>query len=221
MKQNTIVKEELDESNDKFLKYFVLIDSTEVLQNNRSMMYYLIPDVKIQKLLQWYDSFSKSEEYSKKENRSKLESVCSRFYGDGTLKILYKSLSQIIQMPYTEPDKVSHEKDVKKLIKKISLYIQQRLTDSDKEIIEEIFPALMQSTSILSDKIDSIVMKNMTSPEEESDKDTEEPEEEKSDESKPQKKMSEYYRRRLNKKIREMVRSVIIDKKTKKSNNRP
>lgn len=221
MKQNTIVKEALDESNDKFLKYFVLIDSTEVLQNNRAMMYHLIPDVKIQKLLQWYDSFSKSEEYSKKENRSKLESVCSRFYGDGTLKILYKSLSQVMQMPYTEPDKVSHEKDIKKLIKKIALYIQQRLTDSDKEIIEEIFPALSQATATLSDKIDSIVLEKMTSPEEESEKDTDEPEEKKSDESKPQKKMSEYYRRRLNKKIREMVRSAIIDRKIKKSNNRP
>lgn len=221
MKKETFVKEALDESNDKFLKYFVLIDSTEILQNNRAMMYYLLPDVKLQKLLQWYDSFSKSEEYSKKENRSKLESICSRFYGDGTLKILYKSLNQVIKMPYTEPDKVSHEKDVKKLIKKIGLYIQQRLTDSDKEIIEEIFPALIQVTSTLSDKIDSIVMESMTSPEEESEKDTDKPEDEESTESKPQKKVSEYYRRRLNKKIREMVRSAIIDKKIKKSNNRP
>jgi len=221
MKRKIILKEALDESNDKFLKYFALIDSTEVLQNNRAMLYYLLPDVKLQKLLQWYDSFSKSEEYTKKENRSKLESICSRFYGDGTLKILYKSLSQVIQMPYTEPDKVAHEKDVKKLIKKISLYIQQRLTDSDKEVIEAIFPALLEVTSKLSDKIDSIVLDKMTSPEEESEKEEEKSEDEESSESKPEKKMSEYYRRRLNKKIREMVRSAIIDKKIKKSNKRP
>ncbi len=221
MKRKTILKEALDESNDKFLKYFALIDSTEILQNNRAMLYYLLPDVKLQKLLQWYDSFSKSEEYTKKENRSKLESICSRFYGDGTLKILYKSLSQVIQMPYTEPDKVAHEKDVKKLIKKISLYIQQRLTDSDKEVVEAIFPALLEATSKLSDKIDSIVLDKMTSPEEESEKEEEKSEDGESSESKPEKKMSEYYRRRLNKKIREMVRSAIIDKKIKKSNNRP
>lgn len=221
MKRRTILKEALDESNDKFLKYFILIDSTEVLQNNRAMLYYLLPDVKIQKLLQWYDSFSKSEEYTKKENRSKLESICSRFYGDGTLKILYKSLSQVIQMPYTEPDKVAHEKDIKKLIKKISLYIQQRLTDSDKEVVEEIFPALLEATSKLSDKIDSIVLEKMTSPEEESEKEEEKSEDGESSESKPEKKMSEYYRRRLNKKIREMVRTAIIDRKIKKSNNRP
>lgn len=221
MKRKTILKEALDESNDKFLKYFALIDSTEILQNNRAMLYYLLPDVKLQKLLQWYDSFSKSEEYTKKENRSKLESICSRFYGDGTLKILYKSLSQVIQMPYTEPDKVAHEKDIKKLIKKISLYIQQRLTDSDKEVVEAIFPALLEATSKLSDKIDSIVLDKMTSPEEESEKEEEKSEDGESSESKPEKKMSEYYRRRLNKKIREMVRSAIIDRKIKKSNNRP
>jgi len=229
MKPNNNLKEALDESNDVFLKYFVLIDSTEVLQNNRSMLYYLIPDMKIQKLVQWYETFSQSEQYSKKENRSKLESICSRFYGDGTLKILYKSLNQIIQMPYTEPDKVAHEKDIKKLIKKIALYIQQRLTDSDKEVVEEMFPALEEATTILSDKIDSDVLKSMTSAEEETEKEQEKQEEPKPEEESPEQtdgepkkenKMSEYYRRRLNKKIREMVRSAIIDKKIKRSNNK-
>jgi hypothetical protein len=216
MKPNYI-KEDLDESNEKFLKYLILIDSTEILQNNRGMIFHLIPNIKLQKILQWYQSLSESENYGNKDNRTKLESISSRFYDDGTLKILYKSLRQLITMPYTEPDKVSHEKDVKKMIKKISIYIQQRLTDSDKELFEKIESDLNDATKNLSDKIDSIVLSSMGSSEESA---PEEEETQSSEEPKKENKMSEYYRRRLSKKIREIVRSVVIDKKIKGSNNK-
>jgi|688.fasta_scaffold969044_1 hypothetical protein len=216
MKPNYI-KEDLDESNEKFLKYLILIDSTEILQNNRGMIFHLIPNIKLQKILQWYQSLSESENYENKDNRTKLESICSRFYDDGTLKILYKSLRQLITMPYTEPDKVSHDKDIKKMIKKISIYIQQRLTDSDKELFEKIESDLNNATKNLSDKIDSIVLSSMGSSEE---SEPEEEETQSSEEPKKENKMSEYYRRRLSKKIREIVRSVVIDKKIKGSNNK-
>jgi hypothetical protein len=216
MKPNYI-KEDLDESNEKFLKYLILIDSTEILQNNRGMIFHLIPNIKLQKILQWYQSLSESENYENKDNRTKLESICSRFYDDGTLKILYKSMRQLITMPYTEPDKISHDKDIKKMIKKISIYIQQRLTDSDKELFEKIESDLNNATKNLSDKIDSIVLSSMGSSEESA---PEEEETQSSEEPKKENKMSEYYRRRLSKKIREIVRSVVIDKKIKGSNNK-
>lgn len=223
MKPNYI-KEDLDESNEKFLKYLILIDSTEILQNNRGMIFHLIPNIKLQKVLQWYESLSESENYGNKDNRTKLESISSRFYDDGTLKILYKSLRQLITMPYTEPDKVSHDKDVKKMIKKISIYIQQRLTDSDKELFEKIESDLNDATKNLSDKIDSIVLSSMGSPEEsepeENPSSDDQTDSEQSEEPKKENKMSEYYRRRLSKKIREIVRSVVIDKKIKGSNNK-
>jgi hypothetical protein len=221
----TYIKEDLDESNEKFLKYLILIDSTEILQNNRGMIFHLIPNIKLQKVLQWYKSLSESENYGNKDNRTKLESISSRFYDDGTLKILYKSLRQLITMPYTEPDKVSHDKDVKKMIKKISIYIQQRLTDSDKELFEKIESDLNDATKNLSDKIDSTVLSSMGSSEE-SESEEENPssddqtDSEQSEEPKKENKMSEYYRRRLSKKIREIVRSVVIDKKIKGSNNK-
>lgn len=220
MKPNYI-KEDLDESNVNFLKYIILIDSTEILQNNRGMIFHLIPNIKLQKLLQWYESFSESENYQKKDNRTKLESICSRFYEDGTLKILYKSFRQLITMPYTEPDKVSHEKDIKKLIKKISIYIQQKLTDSDKELFEEIESDLNNATENLSDKIDSIVLSSMGSTEKSEPDEEDQSSEETSDsdeveEPKKENKMSEYYKRRLSKKIREMVRSAVIEKKIKR-----
>jgi hypothetical protein len=220
----TYIKEDLDESNEKFLKYLILIDSTEILQNNRGMIFHLIPNIKLQKVLQWYESLSESENYGNKDNRTKLESISSRFYDDGTLKILYKSLRQLITMPYTEPDKVSHDKDVKKMIKKISIYIQQRLTDSDKELFEKIQSDLNDATKNLSDKIDSIVLSSMGSSEESNQKENppsdDNNDDQQSQEPKQENKMSEYYRRRLSKKIREMVRSVVIDKKTQRINKK-
>ena len=219
MKENNTINEELDDTNKRFLKYVSVIDSMEILQNGRSMLSYMFPNVKIEKLKGWYSSFSESKAYANKDVRSKLESICSRFYGDGTLKILYRTLNQLMVMPYTEPDKVSHDKDIKKMIKKVSIYIQQKLTDDDKELIDGISNSFESVTQTISDKIDSIVMNNMTSEEEQSSED-EKNNTEDSAESKPEKKMSEYYRRRLGKKIREMVRSAIIDKKIKKSNKK-
>ena len=219
------LKEEIDDSNIKFLKYFSVIDSTEILQNNRAMMSYLFPQLKLQKLLQWYSPVGDSSEYQNKDLRSKLESICSRFYGDGTLKVLYRSLNQLINMTYTEPDKVSHDKDVAKMIKKISIYIQQRLTDSDKEVVEKLSSAFETVASTISDKIDSTVLNSMNNTKEEpEEKESEEqsPSEPKGDEgnsenqSKKENKISEYYKRRLSKKIREMVRTAVIEKKIKR-----
>jgi hypothetical protein len=224
MQNSEKIQEELDDSNIKFLKYFSVIDSTEILENNRAMMSYLFPQVKMQKLLQWYSPVAESSEYQNKDIRSKLESICSRFYGDGTLKVLYRSLNQLISMTYMEPDKVSHDKDIVKLIKKISIYIQQRLTDSDKEAVEKLSSAFETVASTISDKIDSIVLNSMNNgkeePEEkESEKETSDaPKGEEGDVEEPKKenKISEYYKRRLSKKIREMVRTAVIEKKIKK-----
>jgi hypothetical protein len=80
---------------------------------------------------------------------------------------------------------------------------------------------LDEVTKNLSDKIDSLVLSSMGSQETETE---DEPENQSNDntEDKPkkEKKMSEYYRRRLSKKIREMVRSVVIDKKTQRINKK-
>lgn len=218
-----ILKEEIESSNENFLNYVAVIDSTEILQNNRSMLVYIFPDIKMNKLLSWYESFAQSEAYQKKEDRTKLESINSRFYGDGTLKILYRSLNTLINESYTEPEKASRDKDVKKLIKKIGIYIKQKLTDEDKQVIQNMMPALETTTQTISDKIESNLLSSMKSEEEPEEEPTpkEEPEvddSKKSSEqtSEPVKKetvISKYHSNRLRKKIKEMVRRSLTDKK--------
>ena len=217
------LKEEIESSNENFLNYVAVIDSTEILQNNRSMMVYIFPDVKMNKLLSWYESFAQSETYQKKEDRTKLESINSRFSGDGTLKLLYRSLNALISEPYMEPEKTSRDKDVKKLIKKIGIYIKQKLTDEDKAVIQNMIPALEITTQTISDKIESKLLSSMKSEEEPEEEPApkEEPESEDSEKSseetpKPVKKetvISKYHSNRLRKKIKEMVRRSLTDRK--------
>ena len=206
------LKEEIESSNENFLNYVAVIDSTEILQNNRSMMVYIFPDVKMNKLLNWYDGFSKSESYQKKEDRTKLESINARFYGDGTLKLLYRSLNALISEPYTESEKTSRDKDVKKLIKKIGIYIKQKLTNDDNEVIKKMFPALETTSKTIEDKIESKLLSSMKSEEE---PETTDPEE-KSEPIKKETKISKYHSNRLRKKIKEMVRRSFTDRKISK-----
>lgn len=207
------LKEEIESSNENFLNYVAVIDSTEILQNNRSMMVYIFSDVKINKLLSWYESFAQSEAYQKKEDRTKLESINSRFSGDGTLKLLYRSLNALISEPYTEPEKTRRDKDVKKLIKKIGIYIKQKLTDEDKEVIQNMIPALEITTQTISDKIESKLLSSMKSEEEPEAEDSEKSSEESSKPVKKETVISKYHSNRLRKKIKEMVRRSLIDRK--------
>lgn len=217
------LKEEIESSNENFLNYFAVIDSTEILQNNRSMISYIFPEVKMNKLLGWYDTFAQSEEYQKKEDRSKLEAINSRFHGDGTLKLLYRSLNTLLSEPYTEPEKAARDKDVKKLIKKIGIYIKQKLTDEDNQTIQKMIPSLESATQSIEDKIESKLLASMKSEEESEEesvpteepqlKDTEKPSEEELEPVKKENSISKYHSNRLRKKIKEMVRRSLTDRK--------
>lgn len=209
------LNEEVETSGENFINYISVIDSTEILNNNRSMLNFIFPDVKMNKLITWYDELANSEQYQKKEDRSKLEAINSRFYGDGTLKLLYRSLNALLTQPLTEPEKVDRDKDVKKLIRKIGTYIKQRLTDDDKEIVEKMFPALQSTDNIIEDKIEQVLLSSMQGKQEPEEKPSEETEEQPDgeDTAKKESRVNERVKNKLRKKIKEMVRKSLIDKK--------
>ena len=206
--KKTHLNEEIETSGENFINYISVIDSTEILNNNRSMLNFIFPDVKINKMITWYDKFAKSEQYQNKEDRTKLEAINSRFYGDGTLKLLYRSLNALL----IQPERVNRDKDVKKLIRKIGTYIKQRLTDDDKAVIQKMFPALQSTDNIIEDKIEQILLKSMQQkqePDEEPSKETEE-RPDGVDIDKKGKKVNERVKNKLRKKIKEMVRTHLI-----------
>lgn len=224
MKNNTeLLKEELGITTTSLFKYFALIDSMEILENNRGMLLYLFPEMKMEKIRSWYRYLYDSDLYSNKELKKKLTELSSRFYGDETLKLLYRSLNKLISTTFPEADRAEREADVRRLVKKITVYIKNRLTDDDKNTVETAFPLLDSVSKTITKNLINSLDTHTERPKEvdDSDEDYEEPvskkdasdEEEAGKEPKKEALHDNFYKRKLKKKIREMIRTAIIDKK--------
>lgn len=97
----SLIKEELHSEFKRYLKYLLLIDIVEILENNRGMITYVFPEVKLQKLISWFSPLKDSETYSDKDIKNKISSIGSRLYGDEKLKVLYKSLKTLINTGFS------------------------------------------------------------------------------------------------------------------------
>lgn len=211
------IKEELHQEVKKYLKYLLIIDVIEVLENNRGMINYVFPDVKLQKLISWFSSIKETEFYSNKENTDKLKSISSRFYGDDTLKLLYRSLNKVITSSFPEEEREQRESDVNRLLRKISLFIKNKLTEEDMEMIDSAFEVLEKTASIVKAKIISNLDRYMELPDTSKDDEPNKTDVEKTedDEEEPKKESlhDSFHKRKLKKKIREMIRTAILQKK--------
>ena len=216
----SLIKEELHQDFKRFLKYLLLIDIVEVLENNRGMIMYLFPDVKLQKLIKWYTPFGGSEVYSNKEIKDKLISINSRIYGDETLKLLYRSLNKVLTTSFSEEERGQRESDVNKLVRKISLYIKNKLTEEDSEILDSVFEALEKTALITKSKIIADLDRHMELPDASDDdvekKDDVEKTEKDDEEPKKESLHDNFHKRKLKKKIREMIRTAVLKIKIKK-----
>ena len=217
----SLIKEELHQDFKRFLKYLLLIDIVEVLENNRGMIMYLFPDVKLQKLIKWYTPFGGSEVYSNKEIKDKLISINSRIYGDETLKLLYRSLNKVLTTSFSEEERGQRESDVNKLVRKISLYIKNKLTEEDSEILDSVFEALEKTALITKSKIIADLDRHMELPDASDDDDVEKKDDvektEKDDEEPKKESLHDnFHKRKLKKKIREMIRTAVLKTKFKK-----
>ena len=217
----SLIKEELHQDFKRFLKYLLLIDIVEVLENNRGMIMYLFPDVKLQKLIKWYTPFGGSEVYSNKEIKDKLISINSRIYGDETLKLLYRSLNKVLTTSFSEEERGQRESDVNKLVRKISLYIKNKLTEEDSEILDSVFEALEKTALITKSKIIADLDRHMELTDASDDdgvekKDDVEKTEKDDEEPKKESLHDNFHKRKLKKKIREMIRTAVLKTKFKK-----
>lgn len=214
----SLIKEELHQDFKRYLKYLLLIDIVEVLENNRGMIMYLFSDVKLQKLLTWFAGIKETEFYGNKENKNKLTSISTRFYNDDTLKLLYRSLNKVLTSSFPEEERSQRESDVNKLTRKISLFIKNRLTDEDMEMLDAVFEILEKTSSIVKAKVVSNLDRYMELPNTDDDNDTEakaDVEKTEKDEEEPKKESlhDSFHKRKLKKKIREMIRTAILQKK--------
>jgi hypothetical protein len=212
------LNEELGITTVTLLKYLALIDIMEVLENNRSMLSYIFPEEKAEAIRSWYRYMYDSSVYNNKDAKKKLSSISSRFYGDEKLRLLYKILAKLITTGFSEGERGERESDVRRIVKKISIYIKNKLTDTDDDIVDMVDKIIAPITKTISNKITDSLDRYMetedkvdatkSSKKEKQDVDSE-------DEVTPKKESlhDNFYKRKLKKKIREMIRTVIINRK--------
>lgn len=200
MKKNKI-SESIESSAISPLSYIILIDASKSIGKVKSYLRMIFPSENPDVIKSWFKKLINSEFYG--ENKDKLESLSSRFFGNPQLTSLVIALNKIKKMPYIESEKEQHEKDIQKLIEKISLYIKRRLTDIDVEILDQLSSEINHVAEKISEKMNSDVESLMSVEVEEP------PVEEKPEE----KKVSERMRNKLKKKIKEIVRTNLINAK--------
>jgi len=111
---------------------------------------------------------------------------------------LYKALNILKSMPYSEIDKEKHEKDIQKLIEKISGFIKRRLTAEDDKVIEMFLSELNHVAEKISMKIQEEVDSSAQAEEPEPSDDTKTP------------KVQERLKNKLRKKIKEIIRTHLM-----------
>lgn len=196
--KNKKINESITSSAVSPFSYIVLIDATRSIAKIRSYIRMIFPTENPDIVKSWFKKLVASEFYD--ENKDKLESLSSRFFGNPQLTSLFSALQKIKDMPYAENEKELHEKDIQKLIEKIALYIKRRLTDADFELLDAISSEINHVSEKISEKLDSDVESLLTAEEPVSAPD-EQPEE---------KKVSERLKNKLRKKIKEIVRTHMI-----------
>lgn len=200
MKKHKLI-ESIESSAISPLSYIIVIDASRSIGKLKSYLRMIFPTENPEIIRSWFKKIINSEYYG--QNKDKLESLSSRFFGNPQLMSLFTALQKIKKMPYMESEKEEHEKDIQKLIEKISIYIKRRLTDVDNEILNELSSEINHVAEKISEKMNSDVETLMSvAPEEPAD--TEKPEEPK---------VSERLRNKLKKKIKEIVRTNLINVK--------
>lgn len=194
MKSKKLVKESITVSAISPMSYIVLVDVSNVIERNKNLLQFIFPNENANTIRSWFNKFADSDEY--KQTSEKLQSISSRFSGNPTLKVLYKSLDTLKSTAYTASEKEAHEADIRKIIEKIGLFIKKRLTDEDFEVLEIVLSRLNSVAENLSKKIDTQI-EDMASKEE-----------------KNEVVVNERLKNKLRKKIKEIVRTHLI------SNNR-
>lgn len=206
MKIKKQIKESITSSAISPISYIILIDSANIIGKGRGFLTYIFPTESSSTFKIWFRKMQSSDSY--KETKEKLKSLASRFDGNPSLITLCKTLERLKKMTFAESDKESHEKDIEKLISKISVFIKRRLTEEDDALLEKVLSEINNVAEKISKKMDdeleSAMQKTVKS----------EPDVSKSEESEKQKteiKVNERVKNKLRKKIKEIIRTHLFN----------
>jgi len=192
MKNKKRISESITSSAISPISYIILIDAANIIMKSRGFLTYIFPTESPSTLKVWFRKMQTSDAYS--ETKDKLQSLASRFDSNPSLTTLCKTLERLKKMSFAESDRESHEKDIEKLIEKISVFIKRRLTEDDDKLLETVLSEINNVAEKISKKMDDEIESAMQR--------TEEP--------KTEIKVNERVKNKLRKKIKEIIRTHLI-----------
>jgi len=208
-KKVRIIKEDVSSANISPISYMVFIDISSYLSKGRGLLNSMFSSKATESITKWFGRVKEDETY--KENEEAFKAISSRFMGNPILKKLYSSIDKLKTISTGETDQSERDKDIENLLGKISLFIKNRLTKKDRELIGKISTVVNSIGNNISSTIksDLEVMTKAEAPA---------PIQSKSNEEKPkvEGKVNERLKNKLRKKIKEIIRTQMLTPKLTK-----
>ena len=162
----------------------VFIDLAMAIERQRSMLSVAFPTLGNKGINKMLRGFSSNEMYGEKKDQ--LLGISERFYNNGPIKALYKTLAFLSSQPTKPEESDKRMGDVNRVLSKIERMINGKLTNEEREMFSEMEDSLDNFSdglnSNLNSSLESSVGQEEPAPEE---KPAEEPKEEPKPEEKP------------------------------------
>jgi len=162
----------------------VFIDLAMVVEKQRGMLSIAFPTIGNKGINKMLRGFSSNEMYGEKKDQ--LLGISERFYNNGPIKALYKTLAFLSSQPTKPEESDKRMGDVNRVLSKIERMINGKLTNEEREMFSEMEDSLDNFSdglnSNLNSSLESSVGQEEPAPEE---KPAEEPKEEPKPEEKP------------------------------------
>ena len=162
----------------------VFIDLAMAIERQRSMLSVAFPTLGNKGINKMLRGFSSNEMYGEKKDQ--LLGISERFYNNGPIKALYKTLAFLSSQPTKPEESDKRMGDVNRVLSKIERMINGKLTNEEREMFSQMEDSLDNFSdglnSNLNSSLESSVGQEEPAPEE---KPAEEPKEEPKPEEKP------------------------------------
>jgi hypothetical protein len=164
----------------------VFIDIAMVVEKQRGMLSVAFPNLGNKGINKMLRGFASNETYG--EKKEQLLGIAERFYNNGPIKALYKTLAFLSSQPTKPEESEKRMQDVNRVLSKIERMINGKLTNEEREMFSQMEDSLDNFSdslnSNLNSSLESSVGKEEPAPEEK-------PEEEPTEEPKPEEKPKE------------------------------
>ena len=177
------LNEETMISTGNFTSLMVFVELAYFVEKQRGMLSVAFPTLGNKGLFKMLRGFGKNPIYMEKKDQ--LLGMSERFYNNGPLKVLYKTLA-FLGSKQTKPDETdARMQDINRVLSKIERMINGKLTNEEKELFASLEDSIDNYSDSLNSSLNSSIQTSISMDEP---KPEETPEEEPKPEEKPKEK---------------------------------